>query len=242
VIELEHVSRVYQMGDERLHALDDVSETIQAGEYVALMGPSGSGKSTLLNVVGCLDRPTQGRYRLDGQDVGTLPENELSEIRRHKIGFVVQTFDLVARLTAAENVAFPMIFAGVPRPERRRRVGAALEAVGLSARAGHRPAELSGGERQRVALARATVMRPRVMLADEPTGNLDTAAGRQVMELLERMNAEGLTLLVVTHDPAIAARSGRVLVMRDGRIERRIAGSALAAAATPAGAGPGTPP
>ncbi len=231
MIELERVYRTYVMGGQPLHALNDVSETIEAGDYVAVMGPSGSGKSTLLNIIGCLDRPSSGKYRLDGEDVGALSEVRLSQIRRHKIGFVFQTFHLVPRLNAAENVAFPMVFAAVPRPERRERAVAALKAVGLLDREAHRPAELSGGERQRVAIARATVMRPRVLLADEPTGNLDSAAGRQVLEVLENMNAEGLTLIVVTHDPAVASRANRVLVMADGRIARRVRGADLAQAA-----------
>ena len=225
MIELDHVSRLYTMGEEPLRALDDVSEVIEAGEYVAVMGPSGSGKSTMLNILGCLDRPNEGVYRLDGDDVGALSEDEVSAIRRHKIGFVFQTFHLVPRLSAEENVAFPMVFAGVPRGERSERVAAALAAVGLARRATHRPAELSGGECQRVAIARATVMRPQVLLADEPTGNLDSVAGRQVMDLLEAMNAGGLTLLVVTHDPAVAARASRVLIMKDGRIAERASGT-----------------
>ena len=228
MIELDHVSRLYTMGEEPLRALDDVSEVIEAGEYVAVMGPSGSGKSTLLNILGCLDRPNEGVYRLDGDDVGALSEDEVSAIRRHKIGFVFQTFHLVPRLSAEENVAFPMVFAGVPRGERSERVATALAAVGLARRATHRPAELSGGECQRVAMARAMVMRPQVLLADEPTGNLDSVAGRQVMDLLEEMNAGGLTLLVVTHDPAIAARASRVLIMKDGRIVERASGTKLA--------------
>ncbi len=228
MIELERVYRTYMMGGQPLHALNDVSETIEAGDYVAVMGPSGSGKSTLLNIMGCLDRPSSGSYRLEGQDVGALSEAELSQIRRHKLGFVFQTFHLVPRLSAAENVAFPMVFAGVPRAERLERVGVALDAVGLRQRAEHRPSELSGGERQRVAIARATVMRPRVLLADEPTGNLDSASGRQVMEVVEHLNAEGLTLIVVTHDPTVASRAKRVVVMADGRIERRVTGADLA--------------
>jgi putative ABC transport system ATP-binding protein len=221
MIEFDGVYRTYAMGDQILHALDDVSEAIEAGDYVAVVGPSGSGKSTLLNVLGCLDRPSRGVYRLDGEDVGSLSEEELSSIRRHKIGFVFQSFHLISRLDAAENVAFPMVFAGVPRAERRERVAAALSTVGLQERAGHRPAELSGGEQQRVAIARATVMRPQVLLADEPTGNLDSSSGRQVMEVLEGMNADGLTLIVVTHDPAMAGRANRALVMQDGRIVQR---------------------
>jgi putative ABC transport system ATP-binding protein len=223
MIELEGVYRTYAMGGQLLHALHDVSETIEAGDYVAVVGPSGSGKSTLLNVLGCLDQPSRGVYRLDGEDVGSLSEEQLSSIRRHKIGFVFQSFHLVSRLDAAENVAFPMVFAGVPRAERKERVAAALGTVGLQERARHRPAELSGGEQQRVAIARATVMRPQVLLADEPTGNLDSGSGRQVMDVLENMNAEGLTLIVVTHDPAMASRANRALVMQDGRVVQRAA-------------------
>ena len=229
MIELEQVTRTYVLGDQPVRALDGVTERIEAGEYVAIMGPSGSGKSTLLNIIGCLDRPTQGSCRIDGIDVATLSEDELSALRSHKIGFVFQTFHLVARRTAAENVAFPMLFAGVPRAERAARVARALEGVGLAQRAGHRPSELSGGERQRVAIARATVMSPQILLADEPTGNLDSSAGAQVMELLERMQAGGLTLVVVTHDPAIAARARRVLWMKDGRIAERLAAGELSA-------------
>jgi putative ABC transport system ATP-binding protein len=227
MIELVSVARTFEVGGQPVRALVDVSETVGAGEHVAIIGPSGSGKSTLLNVVGCLDRPSAGAYRLDGREVGSLDDAELTLVRRHTIGFVFQFFHLVPRLSAAANVEVPMLFAGVPRAERRERVAAALDGVGLLPRALHRPDQLSGGERQRVALARATVMRPRLLLADEPTGNLDTASGRQVLELLERLNAGGLTLLVVTHDPAVARRAGRVLVMQDGRILRRVAGAAV---------------
>jgi putative ABC transport system ATP-binding protein len=228
LVELEDLWRSYRVGGEDLHALKGVSARIPAGDYVAVMGPSGSGKSTLLNLLGCLDRPSRGTYRLDGRDVGALDDDELSEVRRHQIGFVFQSFHLVPRLAAEENVALPLVLDGVPPEERSQRVGAALRAVGLSHRAKHRPAELSGGESQRVAIARATVMRPRLLLADEPTGNLDSAAGRQVMELLERMNGEGLTLVVVTHDLDIGRRARRVLVLRDGEIVRRVSGSDLA--------------
>jgi putative ABC transport system ATP-binding protein len=221
MIELEGVYRTYAMGGQLLHALNDVSETIEAGDYVAVVGPSGSGKSTLLHVLGCLDRPSRGTYHLNGEDVGSLSEEDLSAIRRHQVGFVFQSFHLIPRLDAAENVAFPMIFAGVPRAERRERVAAALRTVGLQERAHHRPAELSGGEQQRVAIARATVMRPQMLLADEPTGNLDSSSGRNVMEVLEGMNAAGLTLIVVTHDPAMAGRARRALLMEDGRIVQR---------------------
>jgi putative ABC transport system ATP-binding protein len=225
LIRLEHVSRVFEVGETTVHALADVTEHIARGEHVAIMGPSGSGKSTLLNMIGCLDRPTSGSYFLDGHEVGHLDDDELTNVRRYLVGFVFQVFHLVPRLTAAENVELPMVFAGVPRTERRERVAAGLAAVGLSARAAHRPEQLSGGERQRVAIARAMVMRPRLLLADEPTGNLDTTSGRQILELLERLHAEGLTLVVVTHDPSVARRAGRVLVMVDGRITRRIAPS-----------------
>ena len=229
MIRLEHVSRIFRVGETEVHALDDVSEHVRHGEHVAIMGPSGSGKSTLLNVIGCLDRPSSGSYRLDGREVAALDDAALTLARRELIGFVFQSFHLVPRLTAAENVELPMIFAGIARPERRERAAAGLESVGLSGRAGHRPDQLSGGERQRVAIARAMVMRPRVLLADEPTGNLDTASGRQVLDLLGRLNGEGLTLLVVTHDPGVARRAGRILLMTDGRIARRVAPEALGA-------------
>jgi putative ABC transport system ATP-binding protein len=225
VIRLEHVSRTYQLGGQPVHALVDVNEHIEAGEHVAIMGPSGSGKSTLLNLLGCLDRPDGGTYWLDGREVGKLTDEELTEVRRNLIGFVFQSFHLVPRLTAAENVELPLVFAGVSRSERRRRVEEGLRAVGLADRMGHRPDQLSGGERQRVALARSTVMGPRVLLADEPTGNLDTASGRQILELLDRMNDDGITLVVVTHDPSVARRADRVIVLVDGHVARRLPGS-----------------
>jgi putative ABC transport system ATP-binding protein len=227
MIELRDVRRTYLVGDQPLDALAGVSATVPDGGYIAVMGPSGSGKSTLLNILGCLDRPTSGTYLLDGDDVGALSEVELSLVRRHKIGFVFQSFHLVPRLDASENVALPMLLAGVPLAERRERVSVALAAVGLEPRATHRPAELSGGECQRVAIARATVMRPHLLLADEPTGNLDSRAGNQVMELLESMNADGLTLAVVTHDPNIGRRAQNVILLRDGSIERQLAGCDL---------------
>jgi putative ABC transport system ATP-binding protein len=232
MIALDGVYKTYLMGSQHLHALDNVSEVIEAGDYVAVMGPSGSGKSTLLNIMGCLDRPSAGAYHLEGQDVGELSEEQVSRVRQHKIGFVFQTFHLVPRLEAAENVAFPMVFAGVPRAERRDRASAALNAVGLGDRLHHRPSEMSGGEQQRVAIARSTIMRPSVLLADEPTGNLDSAAGRQVMDLLEAMNGDGLTLIVVTHDPGVACRANRALVLRDGRIVQRVSGTELARIST----------
>ncbi len=227
MIELDDVRRSYQVGERPLHALKGITLNIPAGDYVAVMGPSGSGKSTLLNILGCLDRPNAGSYRLDGDEVGSLSDDALSEVRRYKIGFVFQSFHLIPRLAAEENVALPMLLAGVPPEERRARAAAALEAVGLGHRAGHRPNELSGGESQRVAIARATVMRPRILLADEPTGNLDTAAGQQVLEVIERMNAEGLTLIVVTHDPNVGRRARRVIVLRDGEIVRTLPGREL---------------
>ena len=230
MIRLEHVARVFPVGDTEVRALDDVSEHVAPGEHVAIMGPSGSGKSTLLNVIGCLDRPTAGRYVLDGREVSGLDDAELTLVRREVIGFVFQSFHLVPRLTAAENVELPMVFAGIPRDERRARVTAGLQAIGLAPRMDHRPDQLSGGERQRVAIARAMVMRPRLLLADEPTGNLDSRSGQQVLELLDRLNADGLTLVVVTHDANVARRAGRVILMRDGRIVRRVAPAELGGA------------
>ncbi|MDP6540744.1 MAG: ABC transporter ATP-binding protein [Planctomycetota bacterium] len=225
MIELADIWRTYTMGGEELHALAGVSETIEKGEHVAVMGPSGSGKSTLLNMLGCLDRPTSGSYRLAGREVGDLPDTELSRVRQTEIGFVFQSYHLVARLDAAANVELPMVFAGIGRAERRERVRRAMQAVGLEGRAKHRPAEMSGGQRQRVAIARATVMEPKILLADEPTGNLDSASGTQVLDLLDRMSADGLTLIVVTHDPGVARRADRIVVLGDGRIVRRMAGS-----------------
>jgi putative ABC transport system ATP-binding protein len=225
VIRLEGVSRTYQLGGQPVHALAEVDETIEAGEHIAIMGPSGSGKSTLLNVLGCLDRPDAGKYWLDGREVGTLSDEELTAVRRNRIGFVFQSFHLVPRLTAAENVELPMVFAGIGKPERRERVVKALTQVDLADRLDHRPDQLSGGERQRVAIARSIIMDPRVLLADEPTGNLDTRSGNQVLDLLDRLNGEGITLIVVTHDPTVARRADRVIVLIDGRIARRLAGS-----------------
>jgi putative ABC transport system ATP-binding protein len=232
MIELRGISRVYRLGSQEVHALADVDENVASGEHVAIMGPSGSGKSTLLNTLGCLDKPTAGVYRLDGRDVAQLDDAELTRVRRHEIGFVFQFFHLVPRLTAAENVGLPLVFAGVPRAERNQRVAAALGGVGLADRAGHRPNELSGGERQRVALARATILRPKLLLADEPTGNLDTESGRVVLDLLDRLNDEGLTLIVVTHDPNVARRADRILVLVDGRVAKRLRRDQLGEAIT----------
>ena len=218
IIRLDHVSRVYQVGESEVRALDDVSLDIAAGEFAALMGPSGSGKSTMLNVLGCLDTPTSGSYVLDGEPVEKLSEDQLADVRQRKIGFIFQAYHLVGRMTAARNVELPLIFAGVEPHVRRERVRAALESVGLARRMTHRPDQLSGGERQRVAIARAMVMEPRILLADEPTGNLDTKSGEEIVALLERLNTAGLTLVLVTHDPRVAAHARRVLRMRDGQI------------------------
>jgi putative ABC transport system ATP-binding protein len=218
MIELERVWRTYQVGDAEVHALADVSLTIGKGEHVAVIGPSGSGKSTMLHVIGCLDRPTAGVYRFSGRDVGSLSEQDRSLLRRNQIGFVFQFFHLLPRLSAVGNVELPMLFAGVARDERRARAEKALAAVGLTPRAHHRPDQLSGGERQRVAIARAVVMGPSLLLADEPTGNLDRASAHEVMALLESMRAGGLTLVVVTHDAALAARARRIVTMDDGRV------------------------
>jgi len=220
VIRLSKVSRTYQIGGTPVHALRSFDLEIPDGGYVAIMGPSGSGKSTLLNVIGCLDRPDSGSYLLDDQEVAELSEAELSLVRRHQIGFVFQTFHLVPRLTATANVELPMIFAGVERAVRRERASRALQAVGLGDRASHRPDQLSGGERQRVAIARAVVMSPSIVLADEPTGNLDSKAGDEVIRLLEQMNDEdGLTLVIVTHDPAIGRRARTRIRLMDGQLD-----------------------
>jgi putative ABC transport system ATP-binding protein len=225
VIELRSIARTFEVGGRPVYALADVDESIEDGEHIAIMGPSGSGKSTLLNLLGCLDRPTAGTYLLDGTDVGAMHEDELTLVRRHQIGFVFQFFHLVPRLTAAGNVELPLIFDGTPRAERRRRVAEALAAVDLEDRATHRPDQLSGGQMQRVAVARATVTRPKILLADEPTGNLDSRSGRQILDVLDQLNADGLTLIVVTHDPSVARRADRVIVMMDGRIAQRMKGN-----------------
>ncbi|MEJ2190285.1 MAG: ABC transporter ATP-binding protein [Acidobacteriota bacterium] len=213
--------RTYHVGDSEVHALRDVSLEINRGDYLAVMGPSGSGKSTLLNILGCLDRPTSGSYLYEDQEVGSLPESERTRLRQTEIGFVFQFFHLLARLTAQDNVELPMLFAGVPRAERRRRAAGALEAVGLADRAHHRPDQLSGGQRQRVAIARAVVMEPGLLLADEPTGNLDRAAASEVMDLLDAMNADGQTVVLVTHDPEVGARARNSVRMDDGAIVER---------------------
>ncbi|MDP2809536.1 MAG: ABC transporter ATP-binding protein [Rhodocyclaceae bacterium] len=221
-IELAGIERVFTLGDSAVHALSAIDFAVASGEYVAVMGPSGSGKSTLLNILGLLDRPDAGHYRLEGRDVTTLDADEQARVRRERIGFVFQSFHLVPRLTAAENIALPLMLAGVTPDERAVRVAAALKDFGLADRAGHRPDQLSGGQRQRVAIARATIMRPAMILADEPTGNLDRATGEDVMRLLESLNAAGMTLIVVTHDPVLGARARRQVAMEDGRKVRDV--------------------
>jgi putative ABC transport system ATP-binding protein len=220
MIQLERLNRIFQVGDQQVHALRDVDLGIDKGEYLSLMGPSGSGKSTLLNIIGLLDRPTSGRYLLDGQDVTSLSDEQQARVRREKIGFVFQFFHLIARLSAQQNVELPMVLGGLPAGERARRARELLERYGLGNRAHHRPEQLSGGQRQRVAIARATVMRPGVLLADEPTGNLDRASGQEVIGLLEALHEQGTTLIVVTHDPALGQRAHRRLRLVDGSIDQ----------------------
>lgn len=219
LIRLEAVSRRFTLGGTEVAALDRVSLRVAEGEYLAVMGPSGSGKSTLLNVLGLLDRPDEGQYWLGGQDIATLSEPALAQLRGHRIGFVFQSFHLISRLTARENVELPLMLCGVLPAERHRRSQQLLGELGLENRADHRPAELSGGQRQRVAIARAMAMAPRLILADEPTGNLDSRSGEEVITLLEGLNREqGITLMVVTHDPRLGERAGRRISMDDGRI------------------------
>ena len=218
LIELSAIERVFHLGDSEVHALRHLELSIAAGEYVAVMGPSGSGKSTLLNLLGLLDHPNAGTYRLEGRDVTTLSPEEQARVRSERIGFVFQSFHLVPRLSAAENIALPMTLAGIDPGERAARVDQALADYGLANRAGHRPDQLSGGQRQRVAIARATIMQPAMILADEPTGNLDRSTGEEVMRLLEELNSRGVTLIVVTHDTLLGARAHRQLLMEDGEL------------------------
>jgi putative ABC transport system ATP-binding protein len=218
VIELSGITRTFQVGGRPVRALRGIDAKIPTGEYVSIMGPSGSGKSTLLNILGCLDRPTAGSYKLEGDEVARLSESELSLVRRYKIGFIFQFFHLVPRLTAAENVELPMMFAGLDGKKRRGLCAEALAAVGLTERADHRPDQLSGGERQRVAIARAVVLKPAILLADEPTGNLDTTSGMEIVELIEELNRSGITLVVVTHDPEIGRRARRRIRLADGEV------------------------
>jgi putative ABC transport system ATP-binding protein len=218
LIELNQIERVFQVGDQAVHALRSLDLSVAGGEYVSLMGPSGSGKSTLLNIIGLLDRPTSGRYLLDGSEVTILDDEQQAQVRREKIGFVFQFFHLVPRLTAQQNIELPMLLGGVAAAERAKRAGELLQRYGIANRAHHKPEQLSGGQRQRVAIARATVMRPSLLLADEPTGNLDRQSGQEVVEILEGLQASGTTLIVVTHDPGLGRRARRRLRMVDGSI------------------------
>ena len=218
MIELQNVCRTFIVGDQQVAALRDIDLRLDAGEYISIMGPSGSGKSTMLNMLGLLDRPTSGTYLLDGGNVSDLGDEQQARVRREKIGFVFQAFHLVPRLTAAQNVELPMILAGIPAEERKERVRVLMQNYGLADRADHKPDQLSGGQRQRVAIARATVMNPTVLLADEPTGNLDRNTGWDVLKLLEGLLEQGITLVVVTHDAEIGARAQRRIHMLDGRI------------------------
>ncbi len=218
MIELVNIHRNFQVGDQTVHALDDVTLNIDAGEYVSIMGPSGSGKSTLLNLLGLLDQPSSGTYRLNGQDVTSLGNLRQAQVRNREIGFVFQMFHLIPRLTAAENVELPLLLAGLEPEQRHPRVARALDELHLTDRSHHKPEQLSGGQRQRVAIARATVTKPNVLLADEPTGNLDHKSGQDVIHILEELNDRGITLIVVTHDPEIGRRAQRQLHMMDGRL------------------------
>ena len=218
IIEASELRKTYQVGEVQVHALDGLDVRIEKGAYIALMGPSGSGKSTLMNVLGCLDTPTSGEYVLNGNDVSSLSDDELAEIRNKEIGFVFQTFNLLPRYTALENVALPMIYAGIPKLERLQRAERVLKKVGLCDRMDHRPNELSGGQRQRVAVARALVMNPSIILADEPTGNLDSVTSNGIMELFSEINEDGNTVILVTHEEDIAAHAERVIRLKDGKI------------------------
>ncbi|MCI2099232.1 MAG: ABC transporter ATP-binding protein [Succiniclasticum sp.] len=218
VIVLKDIVKIFHMGDQELHALDDVNFSVDEGDFVAIMGPSGSGKSTMMNILGCLDRPTSGQYYLDGREVASLSDDELARTRNKKIGFVFQNFNLLSKLTAQENVALPLVYAGVGEDERMARARKALEDVGLGDRLDHKPMEMSGGQRQRVAIARALINDPAIVMADEPTGNLDTKSSYEIMDIFKALNAAGRTLVMVTHEPDIGRQTKRILVMRDGRL------------------------
>ena len=219
VIRLEDVYKIYRVGNQKVRALDGVSLSVFRNEYVAIMGPSGSGKSTLMNILGCLDSPDSGRYILNGMDVSEMEDGELADVRNREIGFVFQSFNLLPRYNALENVALPMIYAGVPARERMERASAALRSVALEGRMDHRPNELSGGQKQRVALARALINKPSIILADEPTGNLDTHTSIEIMRLFDEIYRQGNTVIVVTHEEDIAAYAHRIIRLRDGRVE-----------------------
>jgi len=220
LIETRDLWKTYVMGSEEIHALRGVSIQIERGEYVAIMGPSGSGKSTLMNLIGCLDTPSQGTYLLNGKQVGTMNDNELARIRNEEIGFVFQTFNLLPRASALQNVELPLVYAGVPARERQERARTALQKVELGERMTHRPNELSGGQRQRVAIARALVNNPSILLADEPTGNLDSKTGTEIMALFARLHQAGNTIVLVTHEADVAAFANRIIHVRDGQVEK----------------------
>jgi putative ABC transport system ATP-binding protein len=219
MIVLEQLNKVFSVGDEKVHALRKVDLSIEQGEYVSIMGPSGSGKSTLLNMIGLLDRPDSGTYLLDNEDMTILDDKRQAEFRCHKIGFIFQFFHLVPRMSAAENVELPLMLAGVEKKERNKRVEKAIQDFGLADRAHHRPDQLSGGQRQRVAIARATIMSPSILLADEPTGNLDRNSGMEVIDIIEQLNRDGITVIMVTHDPELGKRCTRRVDMVDGYID-----------------------
>ena len=218
LIEMRELTRVYQLGPQEIYALRGVDLVIENGEYVAIMGPSGSGKSTLMNIIGCLDRPTAGRYLLDGIPVESMDDDELAAIRNKKIGFVFQTFNLLARTTALQNVELPLVYAKIPRAERREMAEEALAAVGLGERMHHQPNELSGGQRQRVAIARALVNKPSLLLADEPTGNLDSQTGREILDLFHDLHSRGNSIIMVTHEDDVAQEAKRIIHIRDGKV------------------------
>lgn len=218
MIELININRFFQVGEQRIHALNNINLEIKKGEYISIMGPSGSGKSTLLNVIALLDQPSSGQYILNNQDVTQLNDQQLAQARRDNIGFVFQFFHLIPRYTAAENIEIPMTLAGIAIKERKQRVAAALKSVNLQQRANHRPDQLSGGQIQRVAIARAMIMRPQILLADEPTGNLDSQSGKEIIQLLEKLNQQQVTLIMITHDEALGARAQRRINIIDGQI------------------------
>ncbi len=220
LIDVRDITKVYEMGDVQVHALRGVSFTVDPGEFIAIMGPSGSGKSTMMDILGCLATPTDGEYFLEGEEVGQLSDNRLADIRNKKIGFVFQSFNLLPRTSALHNVELPLIYSGLGRKERKRRAFESLEAVGLADRVDHKSTELSGGQVQRVAIARALVNKPSLLFADEPTGNLDTRSGAEILAIFDRLNEEGNTIIMVTHEPEVAEHARRVLHIRDGLIER----------------------
>ena len=223
VIAVRDLTKVYRMGEHEVRALRGVTLDIEPGEFVAVTGPSGSGKSTFMHIAGCLDRPSSGQYLIDGKDVSKLSKDELARVRNEKIGFVFQGFNLLPRMSALENVAMPMGYANVPRDERLQRAHAALAAVGLANREGHRPSELSGGQQQRVAIARALINRPPILLADEPTGALDSRTGEEILDLFQRLQQDGHTVVLITHDPDVAHHCDRTFVMRDGELQEQLA-------------------